>query len=275
MDCVSCGIPTLKYTESSYLELPIFQCKKCGLYVTGESEIEIVEKTTKIYREKYWGKGNLWNAEEGIKSNYNDVESQGKKRTWTSQFKYCKSNLQGKNKILEIGPGQGQSCWWFEEKGFKVTGIEPDENNVKNINQKLKNGKCIVGSAENFQSNETYDIIWMSHVFEHIIKLESFLKGIKKNLKDDGIFFIEVPNCENKTMLETSINLVPHTFHFSQKALKNIVKKSGYKIIKTDYFRPATKLEGMIQRITNRFPYYPRIKTNSKQGIFLRILLSK
>ena len=47
MDCISCGISTVKYTENSYLELPTFQCKKCGLYVTGESESEIVEKTTK------------------------------------------------------------------------------------------------------------------------------------------------------------------------------------------------------------------------------------
>ena len=67
MDCISCGISTVKYTENSYLELPIFQCKKCGLYVTGESESEIVEKTTKIYRKKHWGEGNLWDAKEGIK----------------------------------------------------------------------------------------------------------------------------------------------------------------------------------------------------------------
>jgi 2-polyprenyl-3-methyl-5-hydroxy-6-metoxy-1,4-benzoquinol methylase len=275
MNCISCGIPTVKYTENSYLELPTFQCKKCGLYVTGESESEIIEKTTEIYQKKHWGKGNLWDAKEGIKTNYNDIESQGKRRTWISQFKYCESNLQGKNKILEIGSGQGQTCWWFEEKGFNVTGIEPDENNVKNINQKLEKGKCIVGSAEDFQINETFDIVWMSHVFEHIIKPETFLKKIKKNLKENSIFFIEVPNCENESTLETSINLVPHTFHFSQESLKNLVLKSGYEIIKTDYFRPATKLEGMIQKISNKFPYYPRIKTNNRDGIFLRVLLRK
>lgn len=275
MDCISCGISTVKYTENSYLELPIFQCKKCGLYVTGESESEIVEKTTKIYRKKHWGEGNLWDAKEGIETNYNDIDSQGKRRTWISQFKYCESNLKGKNKILEIGSGQGQACWWFEERGFDVTGIEPDDDNVKNINQKLKKGKCIVGSAENFQINQKYDIIWMSYVLEHIIKLESFLEKIKNNLKDDSVFFIEVPNCENKSTLETSINLVPHIFHFSQESLKNIVTKSGYKIIKIDYFRPATKLEGIIQKISKKFPYYPRIKTNNKDGIFLRILLRK
>jgi|APSaa5957512535_1039671.scaffolds.fasta_scaffold97765_2 hypothetical protein len=56
MDCISCGISTVKYTESSYLELPTFQYKKCGLYVTGESKSEIIEKTTGIYQKNIGGK---------------------------------------------------------------------------------------------------------------------------------------------------------------------------------------------------------------------------
>lgn len=275
MDCISCGASIEKYTKNSYLELPTFQCKKCGLYVTGDSESKIIEKTTEIYQKKHWGKDNLWDAKKLIETNYSDIESQGKKRNWISQFRYCESYLQNKSKILEIGSGQGQTCWWFEEKGYEITGIEPDENNVKYINQKLKNGKCIIGTAENFQIDETFDIIWMSHVFEHIIKPEVFLKKIKKNLREDSVFFIEVPNCENESTLETSINLVPHTFHFSQKSLENLVRKAGYKIIKTDFFRPATKSEGIIQKISKKFPYYPRIKTNNKDGIDLRILLRK
>ncbi len=275
MNCISCDFPTEKYTEKSYLDLPTFRCKKCGLCVTGDSELDITKNTTKIYKEKHWGKGNLWDAEKIIKSNYTDIDSQGKKRTWISQYKYCKPYLKNKKRILEIGSGQGQSSWWFEQEGFNVTGIEPDENNVVFVNQKLKYGKCVVGFAENFEINETFDIIWMSHVLEHIIKPESFLKIIRQNLTQDGVFFIEVPNCENKSTLETSINLVPHTFHFSQEALMNIVKKANYKIIKTDFFRPATKFEGLIQKISKKFPFYPRILTNNKDGIYLRILLKK
>jgi len=275
MDCISCGASIEKYSEESYLELPTFQCKKCGLYVTGDSESKIIEKTTEIYQKKHWGKDNLWDAKKLIETNYNDIESQGKRRNWISQYKYCKSFLNNKNKLLEIGSGQGQSSWWFEQKGFNVTGIEPDESNVDLINQKLKHGKCVIGTAENFKINEIFDVIWMSHVLEHIIKPESFLKKIRENLNQDGIFFIEVPNCENKFTLETSINLVPHTFHFSQKSLMNIVKKAGYEIIKTDFFRPATKLEGLIQKISKKFPFYPRILTNNKDGIDLRILLKK
>lgn len=68
-----------KYTDNSYLELPVFHCEKCNFYVTGESEIKIKKKTELIYKEKHWGNNNLWDAKDAIKNNYTDIHSQGKK----------------------------------------------------------------------------------------------------------------------------------------------------------------------------------------------------
>ena len=278
MECISCGnLSMKKYTDNSYLELPVFQCEKCDLYVTGESENEIAEKTKSIYKEKHWGANNLWDAENAIKENYTDIDSKGKKRHWISQYKYCKPYMNNKKNILEIGAGQGQATFWFDDEGFSVTSIEPDENNVKLINQKLKNSQCVVGSAEDFQSKEKFDIIWMSHVLEHLLKPIKFFENIHKNLKSDGIFFIEVPNCENDFMLKASIFKVPHTFHFSKKSLVNLAKKTGFKVVQCDFFRPATKFEGVLNKLTRsklkKFQYYPRIPTDNKKGKFLRLIL--
>ena len=278
MNCISCDHKFMKkFVEESYLELPVFHCEKCELYVTGESEIEIAEKTKMIYQKKYWGENNLWDAKEIIENNYTDLDSQGKRRHWISQYKYCKPYLLHKKNILEIGAGQGQVMYWFEKEGFSIMGIEPDENNVKLINQKLNQGKCIVGTAENFQIKEKFEIIWMSHVLEHLIDPIQFLKKIQKNLSTDGIFFIEVPNCENESMLNSSITLLPHTLHFSKKSLINLVEKTGFKVIRCDFFRPATKIEGIFNRLTKskmkKFQYYPRMPTDNKKGRFLRIIL--
>ena len=278
MDCISCGNkPMKKFRNESYLELPVFNCVKCGLYVTGESEIEVSEKTRKIYGEKYWGENNLWDAKEIIEDDYTDLDSQGKSRHWISQYKYCYPHIQNKKNILEIGAGQGQVMYWFEKEGFSITGIEPDENNVKLINQKLNHGKCFVGTAENFQIEEKFEIIWMSHVLEHLVNPVEFLKKIQRNLSSNGIFFIEVPNCENDSMLNSSITLLPHTLHFSKKSLINLVEKTGFKVISCDFFRPATKMEGLVNKLTKsglkKFQYYPRILTNNKKGRFLRIIL--
>lgn len=280
MKCISCKNESMeRFSEKSYLELPVFHCKKCNLFVTGESKSEILEKTQSIYQDKHWGENNLWDAKTAINSNYTDVDSQGKKRHWVSQLKYCQQYLENKNSILEIGAGQGQATFWFDKKGFTVTGIEPDENNVKLINQKLENSNCIVGSAEDFHIDKKFDIVWMSHVLEHLINPIKFFDKIKQNLDKNGIFFIEVPNCENKSMLNSSIFLVPHTFHFSKIALIKLVENSGFQVIQCDYFRPATRMEGIINKLTKsklkKFQYYPRILTNSKEGRFLRIILKK
>ena len=42
-----------------------------------------------------------------------------------------------------------------------------------------------------------------------------------------------------------------------------------------DYFRPATKKEGIFNKISKKyFPYYPRIITNGENGRDLRMILS-
>ena len=78
-------------------------------------------------------------------------------------------------------------------------------------------------------------------------------------------------------MLNSSIYLVPHTFHFSKNSLISLAKKSGFKVVQCNYFRPATKFEGIENKLTKsklkKFQYYPRIPTDNKKGRFLRLIL--
>ena len=135
------------------------------------------------------------------------------------------------------------------------------------INNKLKKGKVIESSVEEFSNDKIFDLIWMSHVLEHIVEPIDFLKKIQNNLKKNSIFFIEVPNCDYQPMLKSSIEKNPHLFHFTKKSLSKLVESIGYEIISCNVFRPATKSEGIRQKILkNSFRYYPRIITDIKSG---------
>ena len=269
-NCILCNGILERYSETSNLGLSVNFCKNCNLYINGDTKKQVIEKVSNLYKGGYW---NERNSETSINSEFTDVDSQGKRRNWVSQFLYTKEHITGKN-LLEIGVGVGQSILWFEEEGFDVSGIEPDGRNVGMINKKLKKGKVIESSVEDFLTDEVFDVIWMSHVLEHIIEPIHFLKKIKNNLKKDGIFFIEVPNCEYEPMLQSSIQKNPHLFHFTQNALSKLVENVGYKILSCDVFRPATKSEGIRQKIwKNSFPYYPRIMTDLHSGRDLRIIL--
>jgi 2-polyprenyl-3-methyl-5-hydroxy-6-metoxy-1,4-benzoquinol methylase len=270
MTCILCNGILDEYSKESNLDLSINHCKNCNLYISGNTKQEVIEKVSELYKGDYW---NEHNSETSINSEYTDTDSQGKRRNWVSQFLYTKQYITGKT-LLEIGVGAGQSILWFEEEGFDVSGIEPDGRNVSMINKVLKRGKVAEMSVEGFSSDKVFDVIWMSHVLEHLIEPVRFLKKIRNNLKKNGIFFIEVPNCEYEPMLQSSIEKNPHLYHFTKKALTKMVEQTEYRIMSCDIFRPATKSEGMRHKILkNSFPYYPRIMTDVHSGRDLRIIL--
>ncbi len=274
IECIACRNKILKETSmKSCLKLSVFHCENCGLYSVGKSEDDLKEEINELYEEEYWGT----TIENAIDTNFTDTDSQGKRRNWISQYSYCKSYFGDRKNILEIGAGAGYALVWFEEEDYNVTGIEPDPKNVELINKRLNRGKCIGGYVEDINLDTKFEIIWMSHVLEHLIRPDLFLEKIKKNLKDDGIFFIEVPDCGNdKTLCDSLLN--PHTFHFSKMALIKLVEKAGFNVISCDCFRPATKFEGGINKILKNikkpYRYYPRILCNEKNGKDLRIILN-
>lgn len=271
MNCNICKNDLNIYSQNSNLKMPVYFCKNCNYYVTGQNEIEVKQKLEILYSGIYWDERKI---KDSIESNYTDIISMGKLRNWISQYAYCKQFFKNKETILEIGVGGGQAVYWFEQQGYVVTGIEPDSRNVDLINKKLNKSKIIHSFIEDVNLDEEFDIIWMSHVLEHLVRPDLFLGNISKNLKNNGILFIEVPSCEHKPTLSASIFENPHIHHFSKKSLLTLVEKN-FDIISCSCFRPATKFEGLIQKIFRSFQYYPRIKTSCQKGRDLRVILRK
>ena len=271
MKCLICSNQTELFSNNSNLDMSVYYCNKCNYYVTGNSQKEVNEKLVKLYSGQYWDERKAKNS---IESNYTDIDSLSKKRNWVSQYAYCKRFFENKKSILEIGVGGGQASFWFEKEGFDINGIEPDARNVNLINKKLERGSITQSFIEDINLEKEFDIIWMSHVLEHLVQPDVFFKKITKNLKPDGIFFIEVPSCEHEPTLKASIFENPHVHHFSKKALLKLVEKE-FDVVSCDCFRPATKIEGLLQKFFHLFRYYPRIKTSCEEGRDLRIILRK
>ena len=271
MKCILCKHDLQIFSESSFFGSFVYKCDTCNFFINDETEESMKKRLVSLYKKNYWDKA----EHDSILSGYKDTDSQGKRRNWVSQYAYTESMINGK-KILEIGVGTGQTIFWFEQEGFDVEGIEPDGESVRLVNSILKKGRVTESTIEDFNTKKTYDVIWMSHVLEHIINPINFLKKIQENLKTNGIFFIEVPNCENSKMRNVSIQKTPHVLHFTVKSLSKMVRLADYEIIKCDTFSPATKIEGLKQKIfKNSFEFYPRIQCASDKGKDLRIVLRK
>lgn len=281
MNCISCGSSSFTlYSENSKMGLPVYSCAKCGLFVTGSSEDQVREKSKTIYEQEYWEERQ---ALQSLESDYKDKASLYKWKHWKSQMEYCRPYLQGKKEVLEIGSGAGQALLYFEEVGYIVTGIEPDSRNVELINKKLKQGRCTSGYAEEMTINGMFDVIWISHVLEHLVRPDLLLEKCKANLKNDGIIFIEVPECENTKILKESIHDNPSSFHFTKRTLSNVVQNAGYKILRCDSLRIPTLVEAGTMKVMrkifglryNPYPYYPRIITDKSDGQMIRMIVGK
>ena len=275
--CISCDSSNFNYyDEHLTLKFPIYICKNCQLNVLGTSQKELDEKIEHFYDEDFWKNKH----DETLKSNFTDQYSSGRIKLWRSQTKYCKEILNTNKTILEIGSGHGEAIYNFDKIGYNVTGIEPDKTNVSFINKKLTNSICMIGKAENISFDKKFDIIWLNHVFEHLSKPIEFLNKIESVLDQHGFIFIEVPSVERVNDWR-KFNSAPHAYNYSKQSLINISKKANYKIIKCDYFRPPTIIEGGINKISMKFlkkdyfKYYPKILCNKENGENLRIILTK
>lgn len=81
--------------------------------------------------------------------------------------------------LLDIGCGTGDFLGEMKRKGWTVKGLEPDEGARE---QARKNHGLDVGQAEDLFALEadSYDVITMWHVLEHIHRLDDYIDSIAR-----------------------------------------------------------------------------------------------
>lgn len=149
------------------------------------------------------------------------------------------TNLTKGNKLLDIGCGSGQFLYEMKELGIDVQGVEPSDFNEKeNKKYRLKIKKANLIDAK--YNKESFDLITLNHVLEHLDNPHETLNEINKILKKDGKLIIAVPNTNSLAYWIFKRNWyqldVPrHIINYSNKNIKLILEKNGFKIKRIRY----------------------------------------
>lgn len=126
--------------------------------------------------------------------------------------------------VLEIGAGGGWNLLPFQKVGATVVGYDYSPSLV---DSGRKHGIPMVqGSADNIQGE--FDIIFLSHVWEHLLEPVEALRKIKKHLKQDGVIYIAVPNA-CKGLLFQFQNA--HTYYFDPKTFHHYASDAGLRLM--------------------------------------------
>ena len=133
-------------------------------------------------------------------------------------------------RILDIGCGNGSFLIGLKNRGYiNVFGIDLDDDV---INVARKNGiECKKQDALTFFPNCKYDVIYMSHVLEHLPKehVIRFLTHVRENLlTDKGIFIVKVPNAQSNTDCYWAYEDFTHNTLFTSGSLDYVLKSAGF-----------------------------------------------
>lgn len=127
-------------------------------------------------------------------------------------------------KLLNFGAGHGGLSLLAHCAGFEVFNydykprIDPFQSETY---QWISSLDC-----QNY--NNFFDLVYCSHSLEHVLDVHSVIKKISQILNNDGLIFIEVPNCDGK-IPSNHVNggyngkiLPPHTYYFSPSFFQDL-----------------------------------------------------
>jgi 2-polyprenyl-3-methyl-5-hydroxy-6-metoxy-1,4-benzoquinol methylase len=145
------------------------------------------------------------------------------------------SKFQQKGEILDIGCATGQFLNYMSERGWKTTGIEPDE---KTRARAISEYGLQVFPEEKLYSftKASFDVITMWHVLEHVSDLNGRMEQLKNLLKPQGTLIIAVPNCDAYDAKKygefwAGYDLPRHLYHFTKSDINLLAEKFGLTIV--------------------------------------------
>ena len=205
--------------ESHGDSYPLVKCKVCELvFMNPKPTRHFLDK---YYSEKYNYDNFLVNKEQLIDTG---------KRTLDFVKKYKK-----KGKILEIGCMYGFFLKEANDYGFETYGIEKSKDAASYARNSLKLSVVSSDISDTSFKKESFDIIYMSHVIEHLIDPKAELKKIYQYLKPNSYLILKCPNfssLSSKLMGKNWSWLCPpeHVYQFSPKTLSNMLISENFKI---------------------------------------------
>ena len=168
-----------------------------------------------------------------------------------AEWQVLKAHFPEKSQFIDVGCGAGYTLKKAtEDLQCKGVGIDPEpgahgvgrysDNNHESL-------EIIEGSAENIPfEDQTFEVVFSSHVLEHVNDEQKSLREMKRVLKDDGILIIGMP-----TALMSWINLFSNLIFTTHIRIYNFIR----------HLFSRNVLNNFLQLLHVRSHSYPRAKT--------------
>lgn len=278
IECLLCGgiSETKNKTYTGYKEPDTFEINYCPSCNTTFSlpRVETSEIYEYIYKNgnKVPGYDRYWKYAQIVKNIANPLDYLAEAEETYWGIKEALS-LSVKNKettnILEIGSGLGYLTYSLIKANYDVTGLDISDTAVKLANENFGNFYICADLFKYAELNpESFDIVILTEVIEHIDNPLDFITSIIKILRPDGKVIITTPN---KSLFPPDIiwatDLPPvHYWWFSEESMQYIARKLNLKIsfIKFDNYYKKNYRQVNLNKIRKHLIRNPILDRNGK-----------
>lgn len=172
-----------------------------------------------------------------------------------------KNLIQKEFSVCDIGGGFG--CTYevgkHQNLGIRYFAFESSPALRRRI---VSLGGEVLGDFFEYEPNQSFDLVWASHILEHYPAPDDLLKKMRRMIKPDGAGFIEVPCLDYEFKGEWG----PHLLFFSLFGLQTALERNGFDVLRADtvgrlrseagvYFQermPSSSLKGRLLKILQK-----------------------
>ena len=223
--CPICSATTFKQlaqTDRYQMGLSTVGCIGCGLVMT--NPMPTVEALDRFYSHEYrrvYRKVDVPSTEHIVQYRL-DVRA-----AYIVDYLVVQGVIDETTDVLDIGCAEGSVLKEIKRRfpGSRVTGVEPGRGFADFAKSYI--GCEIFDDIDHLVAarHRRYDLIIANHILEHIAFPAEFLESLGSLLKHDGSLYLDVPNLETYSSIE-SIHLA-HLYHFSRRTLALLFLKCG------------------------------------------------
>lgn len=185
------------------------------------------------------------------------------------------NSLNSASRLLDVGCASGQFLSVLQQRNkLEIYGVEPCMDLAKSASQTLKEAVIIDKSIEECGLEpDTFDVVTLWEVLEHIHEPTDCLNAIAKLLKPGGLLFLSVPNIEGfdiQILWDKGNAFSPpsHINYFRKSTISLLFERVGLTV--ENIYTPG-KLD--VDIVKNRINNHPDIK--KRLGTYLYENLSK
>ena len=214
-------------------DFQVYECHNCGLLFTEP-------RPTKDKIGEYYKSEEYYSHQENKKGFIPKIYESIKSINLKAKYKMATKGLEN-GKVLDIGCGVGDFLHMMEVKGWETKGIEPSEE-AKAIAKKRMKGELYSPEEINNLPTESFDLITMWHVLEHVDDIKSEVAQLQRLLKKGGRLVLALPNFKSYDAQYykekwAAYDVPRHLNHFCKNSIRNLFKNRQLKWIKTNKLR--------------------------------------